>query len=93
MTEGPAVRVLGAGSIESAELAGRRVPPLVTQITDGENGGVMMNEFPKVSGGHEGVLGVAHPRRERHRYLDALAGRGISCEDLPPLQPRLQHRV
>jgi hypothetical protein len=22
------------------------VPPLVTQIADGENGGVMMNEFP-----------------------------------------------
>ena len=28
------------------ELAGRSVPPLVTQIADGENGGVMMNEFP-----------------------------------------------
>ena len=28
------------------ELGGRMVPPLVTQIADGENGGVMMNEFP-----------------------------------------------
>ena len=28
------------------EIAGRSVPPLVTQIADGENGGVMMNEFP-----------------------------------------------
>ena len=27
------------------ELGGRLVPPLVTQIADGENGGVMMNEF------------------------------------------------
>ena len=27
-------------------LAGTSVPPLVTQIADGENGGVMMNEFP-----------------------------------------------
>jgi hypothetical protein len=26
-------------------------------------------------------------------YLEALAGRGISREDLPPLQPLLQHRV
>src|SRR5262245_66086369 len=25
---------------------GIRVPPIVTQIGDGENGGVMMNEFP-----------------------------------------------
>ncbi|HEY2981925.1 MAG TPA: hypothetical protein VGJ22_12140, partial [Anaerolineales bacterium] len=28
------------------ELAGQSMPPLVTQIADGENGGVMMNEFP-----------------------------------------------
>src|SRR2546425_457215 len=28
------------------ELAGKQVPPLVTQIADGENGGVMMNEVP-----------------------------------------------
>jgi hypothetical protein len=28
------------------QLAGRSVPPLVTQIADGENGGVMMHEFP-----------------------------------------------
>ena len=28
------------------DLAGKQVPPLVTQIADGENGGVMMNEFP-----------------------------------------------
>ena len=27
-------------------LGGRSVPQLVTQIADGENGGVMMNEFP-----------------------------------------------
>ena len=28
------------------DIAGHKVPPLVTQISDGENGGVMMNEFP-----------------------------------------------
>ncbi len=28
-------------------LAGRMLPALVTQIADGENGGVMMNEFPE----------------------------------------------
>ena len=28
------------------ELQGKSVSPLVTQIADGENGGVMMNEFP-----------------------------------------------
>jgi hypothetical protein len=35
-----------ARGLERSELAGRSVPPLVTQIADGENGGVMMNEFP-----------------------------------------------
>ena len=35
-----------ARSLSRWELAGRSVPPLVTQIADGENGGVMMNEFP-----------------------------------------------
>jgi hypothetical protein len=35
-----------ARGLQPVELAGRRVPPLVTQIADGENGGVMMNEFP-----------------------------------------------
>ncbi len=30
----------------AVELGGNSVPPLVTQIADGENGGVMMNEFP-----------------------------------------------
>ena len=35
-----------AASLQRWELKGRQVPPLVTQIADGENGGVMMNEFP-----------------------------------------------
>ncbi len=35
-----------AKSLDRWQLAGKSVPPLVTQIADGENGGVMMNEFP-----------------------------------------------
>jgi hypothetical protein len=35
-----------AAGLQRWELAGKQVPPLVTQIADGENGGVMMNEFP-----------------------------------------------
>ena len=35
-----------ARGLGRSELAGRSVPPLVVQIADGENGGVMMNEFP-----------------------------------------------
>ncbi len=36
-------RRAGLGPVE---LAGRRIPTLVTQIAGGENGGVMMNELP-----------------------------------------------
>ena len=35
-----------AQGLSRQDLAGHSVPPLVTQIADGENGGVMMNEFP-----------------------------------------------
>jgi hypothetical protein len=35
-----------AKTLSRVELGGHSVPPLVTQIADGENGGVMMNEFP-----------------------------------------------
>ena len=34
-------------TLEKQLLRGREVPPVVTQIADGENGGVMMNEFPE----------------------------------------------
>src|SRR6266480_383104 len=35
-----------AKGLSRVEWAGRSIPLLVTQISDGENGGVMMNEFP-----------------------------------------------
>ncbi|MBM5806504.1 MAG: glycosyl hydrolase family 57 [Cyanobacteria bacterium M_surface_10_m2_179] len=39
----PCYEALGLGPLPLGE---RQVPPLVSQIADGENGGVMMNEFP-----------------------------------------------
>ena len=39
----PCYEALGLNRVP---LAGRSIPPLVVQIADGENGGVMMNEFP-----------------------------------------------
>ena len=35
-----------ARGLSRQDLGGTGVPPLVTQIADGESGGVMMNEFP-----------------------------------------------
>jgi hypothetical protein len=76
------------------ELAGRRVPPLVTQIADGENGGVMMNEFPpRYLEVIRACSGSPTPAVNVTEYLEALAGLGIGRDDLAPLQPQLQHRV
>ncbi len=76
------------------DLAGKQVPPLVTQIADGENGGVMMNEFPpkffdvmrQCSGSETPVLNVSE-------YLEHLAANGVSEGDFPPLQPLFQKRI
>ena len=76
------------------DLAGRRVPPLVTQIADGENGGVMMNEFPpkyfevmrESSGTRTPVVNVSE-------YLEKLWESGVGSDDLPVVQPLFQHRI
>jgi hypothetical protein len=70
------------------------VPPLVTQIADGENGGVMMNEFPPKY--FEVIRECSRsdvPAVNVTAYLEALAGLGIGAGDLPVLQPAGQHRV
>jgi hypothetical protein len=87
----PYYQAKGAGRVE---LAGQMVPSLVTQIADGENGGVMMNEFPpkyievmrEASGSETPAVNVT----EYLEYLDTL---GIREEDLPAVQPILQKRI
>jgi hypothetical protein len=83
-----------AKGLSRIELAGRSVPPLVTQIADGENGGVMMNEFPpkylevvrECSGSRTPILNVTE-------YLEQLFATGIQPGDLPTVQPLFQHRI
>jgi hypothetical protein len=83
-----------AKGLSRVELAGRRVPPLVTQIADGENGGVMMNEFPpkylevvrKCSRSRTPIMNVTE-------YLEQLFASGIQPGDLPTIQPLHQHRI
>jgi hypothetical protein len=83
-----------ARGLRPAELAGRPVAPLVTQIADGENGGVMMNEFPpKYFEVIRECSGSPTPAVNVTEYLEMLAGLGIKDGDLPALQPVLQHRV
>ncbi len=74
------------------ELAGKKVPPLVTQIADGENGGVMMNEFPpKYMEVIRECSGSRTPVVNATEYLEYLFSLGISEKDLPALQPKNQH--
>ena len=83
-----------AQSLNRQQLAGHSVPPLVTQIADGENGGVMMNEFPPK---FEDVVAAASnsdiPLMNASEYLEQLSDRGITIDDLPELQPLFQSRI
>ena len=56
----------------------RRAPPLVTQIADGENGGVMMNEFPsKYFEVMRECSGSATPAMNVTEYLEHLLALGV----------------
>jgi hypothetical protein len=76
------------------ELAGKQVPPLVTQIADGENGGVMMNEFPpKYLEAVRECSGSRTPMMNVSEYLDQLAALGLREKDFPAIQPIHQKRI
>jgi hypothetical protein len=83
-----------AKGLSRSELAGRSVPSLTAQIADGENGGVMMNEFPpkylevmrEASDSDTAPVNVT----EYLEYLDSL---GIREHDLPAIQPIIQKRI
>ncbi len=83
-----------AQGLSRQELAGRQVPPLVTQIADGENGGVMMNEFPsKFFEVVRSASGSDVPLMNVSEYLEHLFALGVRESDLPEIQPLFQHRI
>lgn len=80
-------------------LGEQAVPPLVSQISDGENGGVMMNEFPSAfkrawhemrqhGSGRVGTVGLLGTE-----YLELLAADGITQDQFPTCQAAGQYRV
>jgi hypothetical protein len=83
-----------ARTLHPQEIGGIRVPPLVTQIADGENGGVMMHEFPSayrqgISGiGTEGVVAI-----NVTEYLELIEQAGVRDSMLPACRPIHQGRV
>ena len=75
-------------------LTSHQVPPLVTQIGDGENGGVMMNEFPsKYFEVMREASGSETPPVNVTEYLEYLAEIGIREADFPAIQPLYQKRI
>ena len=84
--------------LERLTLGGFSVPPLVTQIADGENGGVMMNEFPQAYiQAHQRIAAegasAATVALNGSEYLELLEAAGVSTGDFPQIQAVHQHRL
>jgi hypothetical protein len=76
------------------DLAGKQLPSYVLQVADGENGGVMMNEFPPMyrqvnhEAGWEGTVSL-----NGGEYLGFVRQAGVAFADYIPIQPISQHRI
>ncbi|HIK05143.1 MAG TPA: glycosyl hydrolase family 57 [Trichormus sp. M33_DOE_039] len=88
-----------AKTLSKYKLGNVLIPPIVSQIGDGENGGVMMNEFPSAfnqawwdmvhhGGGKSGVVGVCGTE-----YLELIEAAGCQSEDFPMCQPVGQYQI
>jgi len=83
-----------AKELSRQDYAGSEIPPFVCQIGDGENGGVMMNEFPPGYNiafneiGYEGTVSM-----NGSEYLEFLKENKVDFSKFIPVQPISQHRV
>jgi len=83
-----------ARTLQRTLLQSKSIPPIVTQISDGENGGVMMNEFPPKY--HQVIAessGSETPPVNITEYLEYLESIGLAQEDFPPVRPIMQGRI
>jgi hypothetical protein len=92
----PFYQALGLGR---RSLGGGTIPSIVCQIADGENGGVMMNEFPPAfvqahqriaaeGGGRSGTVAI-----NGTEYLELLDAAGIDADSFPRIQAVGQQRL
>lgn len=83
-----------AMNLSHRELASKLIPPVVTQIADGENGGVMMNEFPpKYMEVMAEASGSSCQPVNITEYLEYLDSIGFAESDFPTIQPIMQGRI
>jgi len=81
---------------ERQRLGDVALPSLVSQIADGENGGVMMNEFPEafrqanrhIRDNPKGTAAI-----NGSEYLEALERNGVDPHHFPAIQAVQQHRL
>ena len=72
------------------------IPSLVSQIADGENGGVMMNEFPEAFRQANRRIRDSQPDTAAlngSEYLEQLEAMGLKTSDHPRIQAVHQHRL
>ena len=74
------------------------IPSLVSQIADGENGGVMMNEFPSAFiQAHQTIASKADGEGtvpiNATEYLELLEAAGVKPADYPMIQAVQQHKL
>jgi len=87
----PYYEAKGLGRID---IGGKSIPSLVTQIADGENGGVMMNEFPgKYKETTSESSGSPTPAVNVTEYLEYIDSLGLKEEDLPAIEPIFQYQI
>ncbi|MFB2935049.1 glycosyl hydrolase family 57 [Aerosakkonemataceae cyanobacterium BLCC-F154] len=88
-----------AKTLSRQTLGGVEIPPIVSQIGDGENGGVMMNEFPSAffracyeikdnGGGTSGVVAM-----NGTEYLELIEEAGCHPDSYSTCQPINQHLI
>ncbi|HEY1243113.1 MAG TPA: hypothetical protein VGF16_21265 [Bryobacteraceae bacterium] len=83
-----------AKGLSRTSVAGISVPPVCAQIADGENGGVMMNEFPsKYMEVMREVSGSDVPAVNGTEYLEYLETLGMTEANFPAIQPLMQKRI
>ena len=92
----PCYEALGLGR---QKLGNTTIPAIVSQIADGENGGVMMNEFPpaflqahrRIAREGNGTTGTVAINGTE--YLELLEADGVQSEDFPMIQAVQQHKL
>ena len=85
-----------AFGLSRQRLGNVEIPSLVSQIADGENGGVMMNEFPEAFRQANRRIRDSQPDTAAlngSEYLEQLEAMGLKTSDHPRIQAVHQHRL